>query len=62
MKTYSHLIPVQVAQMLDNLLNRRDSVHLRSNYRMRLDAIRREIDLAIREYDAEVAMTEKRKA
>ena len=62
MKTYNHLIPVQVQGMLDALLNKRDKVHLRSNYRMRLDAIRREIDIAIREYDAEVAMTEKRKA
>lgn len=58
----SHMIPYQVQQMLDNLLNTKDSVHLRSNYRLRLDTIRREIDTAISKYDNEVALKDKRKA
>lgn len=61
-KEAAHLIPAQVSQMLDSLLNTKDSVHLRANYRMRLDAIRREIDTCIKIYDNEVDSKSKRKS
>jgi hypothetical protein len=63
MRDISHQIPYQVQQLLDSLVNKKDSVHVRSNYRMRLDTIRREIDTAIRQYDTEVNFKDsKRKA
>lgn len=68
MSNVSHQIPYQIQQLLESLLNKRDSHILRSNYRMRLDTIRREIDSAIRKYDDEVLLKtasdkrEKRKA
>jgi hypothetical protein len=61
MSNASHQIPYQVQSMLDGLLNKKDNVHVRSNYRMRLDTIRREIDDAIRSYDNEVAVKDNRR-
>lgn len=57
----NYVIPYQVQSLLEGLLNKRDNVHVRANYRMRLDTIRREIDNAIRSYDNEVALTGVRK-
>jgi len=51
-------VPYQVQQIIQGLLNSRDSVHLRGNYRMRLAVIRDEIDKAIRKYDNEVILAE----
>jgi hypothetical protein len=51
-------IPQQVEQMINDLLNKRDNVHLRGNYRLRLDALRRVIDKAIKDYDNEVMLTD----
>lgn len=62
MSKENYMIPYQVQNLLEGLLNKRDNVHVRANYRMRLDTIRREIDVALRSYDNEVAMKEKRKA
>ncbi len=62
MSKENYMIPYQVQNLLEGLLNKRDNVHVRANYRMRLDTIRREIDTALRTYDNEVAMKEKRKA
>ena len=50
-------VPFQVQQIIQSLLNPRDSVHLRGNYRLRLVEIRDEIDKAIRRYDNELMMT-----
>lgn len=57
-------IPYQIQALLEQLSNKKDNVHVRANYRMRLDVIRREIDNAIRSYDNEVAFqgNSKRKA
>ena len=44
--------------MIADLLNKRDSVHLRGNYRLRLDALRNIISQAIKEYDTEVLLTD----
>lgn len=50
-------VPFQVQQIMQSLLNPRDSVHLRGNYRLRLVEIRDEIDKAIRRYDNELMLT-----
>jgi hypothetical protein len=55
-------VPFQVQNLLDSLLNKKDNVYVRQNFRMRLDAIRREIDTAIRQFDNEIAMKGKKKA
>lgn len=49
-------VPFQVQSVIDSMLNPKDNVHLRGNYRMRLDAIRRAIDDAIARYDREVML------
>lgn len=54
-------IPFQVQQIIQGLLNTSDSVYLRGNYRMRLIAIRDEIDKAITKYDNETLMAGKSK-
>lgn len=50
-------VPFQVQQLMQSLLNPRDSVHLRGNYRLRLVSIRDEIDKAIRRYDNELMLS-----
>lgn len=56
-------IPFQIQHLIQEMLNPRDNVYVRGNYRVRLDEIRKELDVAIRKYDDEVAManTGKRK-
>lgn len=48
-------VPFQVQHLLDSLLNKKDNVYVRQNFRMRLESIRSEIDTAIKTYDNEVA-------
>lgn len=55
-------IPHQVERLIADLLNKRDSVHLRGNYRLRLDALRNVISQAIKEYDTEVLLTDASKS
>lgn len=50
-------VPFQVQQIIQSLLNPKDSVHLRGNYRLRLVEIREEIDKAIRRYDNELMLS-----
>lgn len=47
-------VPFQVQQLLSALKDRNERVHIRGNYRMRLDGIRRAIDKAIADYDVEM--------
>lgn len=47
-------VPFQIQQIIDGMLNQKDNVYIRSNYRMRLDLIRSEIDKAIKKYDNEL--------
>lgn len=51
-------IPHQVEKLISDMLNKNDNVHLRGNFRLRLDAIRGVIDKAIRDYDNEVILAE----
>jgi len=40
--------------LIESLNNKQERVHIRGNYRMRLDGIRKAIDSAISEYDTEM--------
>lgn len=51
-------VPYQLQQIIDSMLNSKDNVYIRGNYRMRLDTIKSEIDKAIRKYDHEVHMAD----
>jgi ATP-dependent phosphoenolpyruvate carboxykinase len=51
-------VPFQVEQLINSMLNPRDNLHLRGNYRARLDVIQHEINKAIKKYDHEVNMSE----
>lgn len=49
-------VPFQVQHLIDSMLNTRDNVYLRGNYRARLDYIREQINTSIKKYDNEVLM------
>lgn len=58
MKEDNHFeVPFQVQQLLVALKDKKERVHIRGNYRMRLDAIKNAIDKAIRDYDTEMGTT-----
>lgn len=48
-------IPFQVQNLIESMNNKKDSDHVRGNFRMRLDSIRKVIDQAIEKFDAEMA-------
>lgn len=52
-------VPFQVQHLIDSMLNPKDNVHLRGNYRARLDYIREQINIAIKKYDNEVIFSNK---
>lgn len=54
-------IPFQVQSIISDLLNPRDNVHLRGNYRLRLATIQVAIEKALKTYDQELAMSTMRK-
>ena len=47
-------VPFQVEQLLNALKDKNERVHIRGNYRMRLDGIRKAIDKALNDYDTEM--------
>jgi hypothetical protein len=47
-------IPFQVQTLISTLLDKKERVHIRGNYRQRLDAIRQACDKAILNYDTEM--------
>lgn len=49
-------IPFQVTHLISQMLNKEDNVHVRANYRQRLDSIRKAIDTGIKKYDNEMLM------
>jgi hypothetical protein len=54
-------IPFQVQSIIDGMLNSRDNVHLRGNYRIRLATIQAAIEKALKTYDQELALASMRK-
>lgn len=49
-------VPFQVQHLIDSMLNSRDNVYLRGNFRSRLDYIREQINTAVKKYDNEVLL------
>ncbi len=47
-------VPYQVQTLIMSLRDKREQVHVRGNYRTRLDAINKAINKAIVEYDNEM--------
>lgn len=47
-------VPFQVQQLMSALKDNKERVHIRGNYRMRLEGIKKAIDKAINEYDTEM--------
>ena len=47
-------VPFQVQTLISSLKDKKERVHIRGNYRMRLDGIRKAIDKAISDYDVEM--------
>ncbi len=47
-------VPFQVQALIESLRNRNERVHVRGNYRQRLDQIKNAIDRAIKDYDIEM--------
>lgn len=50
-------VPFQVQHLIDSMLNNKDNVYLRGNFRTRLDYIREQITAAISKYDREVMLS-----
>lgn len=44
-------VPFQVQKIITDMLGREDSIHIRHNYRNRLDIIRTVIDRSIKKFD-----------
>lgn len=55
-------VPFQVQTLIATLRNKKERVHIRGNYRMRLEGIRKAIDKAILEYDQEMIQTTRYKS
>lgn len=47
-------VPFQVQSLIASLQNKNERVHIRGNYRMRLESIRRATEKAITDYDIEM--------
>lgn len=46
-------VPFQIEHLINNLLNKNENVHIRGNYRQRLEIIKEAIDKAVKKYDNE---------
>ena len=47
-------IPFQIQRLIDDMNNKRETDHIRNNYRMRLDSIKKAIDKALISFDNEM--------
>ena len=47
-------VPFQVQTLITSLKDKKERVHIRGNYRMRLEGIKKAIDKAITDYDVEM--------
>ena len=57
----SNEVPFQVEHIINSLLNQKENVHLRQNYKQRLVSIKEAIDKSIKKYDNELYMSNTRK-
>jgi hypothetical protein len=53
-KKMSNEVPFQIEHLINSLLNKKESVHLRQNYRQRLVNIQEALDKAVKKYDNEL--------
>jgi hypothetical protein len=54
-------VPFQIEHLITNLLNQKENVYIRQNYRARLESIRDAIDKSLRKYDNELYTSNNRK-
>lgn len=54
-------VPFQIEHLINNLLNQKESVHIRQNYRQRLETIKETIEKSVRKFDNELYMSNTRK-
>jgi hypothetical protein len=54
-------VPWQVQTLILSLKDKRERVHIRGNYRMRLDSIKAAIESAINDYDREMGTPQVRR-
>jgi metal-responsive CopG/Arc/MetJ family transcriptional regulator len=54
-------VPFQIEHLITNLLNQKENVYIRQNYRARLESIRDAIDKSLRKYDNELYTSNTRK-
>jgi metal-responsive CopG/Arc/MetJ family transcriptional regulator len=54
-------VPFQIEHLITNLLNQKENVYIRQNYRARLESIRDAIDKSLRKYDNELNTSNNRK-
>jgi len=47
-------VPFQIEHLINSLLNKNENVHIRGNYRQRLETIKDTIDKALKKYDNEL--------
>lgn len=50
-------LPFQVQQLVRDLLNKGENIHIRQNYRSRLVSIKETIDKAVRKFDDELYLS-----
>ena len=54
-------VPFQIEHLINSLLNQKENVHIRQNYRNRLESIKDAIDKSLKKYDNELYISNTRK-
>lgn len=49
-------LPFQVQSLIDQMLNKKDNIYVRGNFRSRLDQMRMAVNEAIKKYDTELML------
>jgi hypothetical protein len=52
----SNEVPFQIEHLINSLLNKKENVYIRGNYRQRLITIQEALDKAIKKYDNELLL------
>lgn len=50
-------VPFQIEHLINSLLNKKENIYIRQNYRHRLVTIQEALDKAIKKYDNELLLT-----
>lgn len=50
-------VPFQIEHLINSLLNKKENIYIRQNYRNRLVTIQEALDKAIKKYDNELLLT-----